>query len=116
MGYSTPVSAQYNYPPGDPCAGITGQGFSNGYMYQMTPAQQAQACQQARAAAFQRQQAEQAAVRTRIAEEQRAADHARAVEAAKAAAENSSDNMCREPALVHEYPSSCILPFAVRFI
>lgn len=56
--WSAPISAQYYYPPGGPCAGITGQGFANGYMYQMSPAQQAQASQQARAAALRRQQAE----------------------------------------------------------
>jgi hypothetical protein len=95
-GLPTTAIAQYYYPPGDPCAGLTGQGTMNGYIYQLSAAQQAQACQQARAAALQRQQTEYAAAQARAAEEKRASDRARAVLAYKLAAENSPDNICRE--------------------
>lgn len=96
-GNASVAAAQYYYPPGDPCYGITGQKSSGGYVYQMTPAQVAQACQEARAAAAQKRRAEAAAARARAAEEQRAADRARAVADYKAAAENAPGNQCREP-------------------
>jgi hypothetical protein len=108
-----PASAQYYYPPTDPCA-PPGPGFA-GLINQLNAAQRAQACQQARDAAMRQQQMDYAAAQAREAEAQRAAAQARALEeakaravsAAQAAAETSPDNLCRQPEtarnLINEY-------------